>query len=87
VYGIALMLFYYDQRIRQEAFDIEWMMLKAGLVVPAAQGLMAGVSEMRDATSGEAGPIKLIEGESENATSDGIELPKPTETIEGNTVE
>jgi hypothetical protein len=32
--GIALILFYYDQRIRQEAFDIEWMMLKAGLVVP-----------------------------------------------------
>jgi membrane-anchored glycerophosphoryl diester phosphodiesterase (GDPDase) len=34
VYGIALMLFYYDQRIRQEGFDIEWMMLRAGLVVP-----------------------------------------------------
>jgi hypothetical protein len=32
--GIALILFYYDQRIRQEAFDIEWMMLQAGLVVP-----------------------------------------------------
>jgi hypothetical protein len=26
VSGIALMLFYYDQRIRKEAFDIEWMM-------------------------------------------------------------
>ena len=34
VTGIALVLFYYDQRIRQEAFDIEWMMLQAGLVVP-----------------------------------------------------
>jgi hypothetical protein len=34
IYGIAQMLFYYDQRIRQEAFDIEWMMLRAGLVVP-----------------------------------------------------
>jgi hypothetical protein len=34
VYGIALVLFYYDQRIRQEGFDIEWMMLKAGLIVP-----------------------------------------------------
>ncbi|MGA2351614.1 MAG: hypothetical protein ABSF70_14355 [Terracidiphilus sp.] len=31
VYGIALVLFYYDQRIRIEGFDIEWMMLKAGL--------------------------------------------------------
>jgi len=37
VYGIALMLFYYDQRIRQEGFDIEWMMMKAGLVVPRQQ--------------------------------------------------
>jgi hypothetical protein len=34
VYGIALTLFYYDQRIRQEAFDIEWMMLRSGRVVP-----------------------------------------------------
>jgi hypothetical protein len=36
VYGIALVLFYYDQRIRLEGFDIEWMMLRAGLVVPNA---------------------------------------------------
>ncbi len=35
VYGIALVLFYYDQRIRLEGFDIEWMMLKAGMVAPA----------------------------------------------------
>jgi len=35
--GIALILFYYDQRIRQEGFDIEWMMLQAGLVVPPPQ--------------------------------------------------
>ncbi len=31
VSGIALMLFYYDQRIRKEAFDIEWMMREAGM--------------------------------------------------------
>ncbi len=37
VYGIALMLFYYDQRIRLEGFDIEWMMLQAGLVAPPAE--------------------------------------------------
>jgi hypothetical protein len=35
VYGIALVVFYYDQRIRLEGFDIEWMMLRAGLEVPA----------------------------------------------------
>jgi hypothetical protein len=34
VYGIALIFLYYDQRIRQEAFDIEWMMLSNGRVVP-----------------------------------------------------
>jgi hypothetical protein len=38
VYGIALMLFYYDQRIRIEGFDIEWLMQRAGLVVPQAAG-------------------------------------------------
>ncbi len=36
VYGIALVLFYYDQRIRKEAFDIEWMMRQAGMM-PAPQ--------------------------------------------------
>jgi len=34
IYGIALTLFYYDQRIRNEGFDIEWMMMQAGLVPP-----------------------------------------------------
>ena len=28
---IALVLFYYDQRIRKEGFDIEWMMERAGM--------------------------------------------------------
>jgi hypothetical protein len=31
VYGIALTLFYFDQRMRKEGFDIEWMMEAAGL--------------------------------------------------------
>ena len=33
---IALVLFYYDQRIRKEGFDIEWMMQQAGLTQPVA---------------------------------------------------
>jgi hypothetical protein len=41
IYAIGLTLFYYDQRIRKEGFDIEWMMRSAGLAqhaeVPAAQ--------------------------------------------------
>jgi hypothetical protein len=40
LYGIALALFYYDQRIRQEGFDIEWMMYQAGLVVPEPAGAL-----------------------------------------------
>ena len=36
ILGIAQVLFYYDQRIRQEGFDIEWMMLRAGLTPAAA---------------------------------------------------
>jgi hypothetical protein len=36
VTGVALMLFYYDQRIRKEGYDIEWLMQQAGLVVPVA---------------------------------------------------
>jgi hypothetical protein len=31
---IALVLFYYDQRIRKEGFDIEWMMQQAGMAQP-----------------------------------------------------
>lgn len=32
VYVVALVLFYFDQRIRTEGYDIEWMMQQAGLV-------------------------------------------------------
>ena len=33
IYGIALTLFYFDQRIRKEGFDIEWMMQQAGWMI------------------------------------------------------
>jgi hypothetical protein len=35
IYGIAMTLFYFDQRIRKEGFDIEWMMHRAGMVPPS----------------------------------------------------
>jgi len=35
IYATGLTLFYYDQRVRKEGYDIEWMMQAAGLV-PAA---------------------------------------------------
>jgi hypothetical protein len=38
VIAIALVLFYYDQRVRKEAFDIEWLMQSAGMApAPNAQ--------------------------------------------------
>ncbi len=36
IYGIALAVFYFDQRIRTEGFDIEWMMREAGMTLPQA---------------------------------------------------
>lgn len=37
IYGIALTIFYYDQRVRKEGFDIEWMMRQAGMESAPAQ--------------------------------------------------
>ena len=46
---IALTLFYYDQRIRREGYDIERMMDAAGLIanapVPGNDGRLASVAE------------------------------------------
>ncbi|KAA6458723.1 hypothetical protein DYQ86_19435 [Acidobacteria bacterium AB60] len=65
VSGIALMLFYYDQRIRKEAFDIEWMMREAGMEAPltmpvspdarpgAGGGLSLGSATAQEKTAGE----------------------------------
>ncbi|MGO8757874.1 MAG: hypothetical protein ACLQG3_07090 [Terracidiphilus sp.] len=40
---IALVLFYFDQRIRKEGFDIEWMMQQAGLAPPPPGFAPAGI--------------------------------------------
>jgi hypothetical protein len=48
VFPIALTLFYYDQRIRKEGFDIEWMMQSAGMTEPATAA---------PATAGSAAPV------------------------------
>jgi hypothetical protein len=47
---IASVLFYYDQRIRKEGFDIEWMMQRAGLAQPPSAGSPGG-------TAGGFGPV------------------------------
>jgi hypothetical protein len=41
--AIALVLFYYDQRIRKEGFDIEWMMQQAGLAENASSAPSTGI--------------------------------------------
>ncbi len=41
IYVTALVLFYYDQRIRTEGYDIEWMMQQAGLAGSAQQPVPA----------------------------------------------
>jgi membrane-anchored glycerophosphoryl diester phosphodiesterase (GDPDase) len=43
IYMIAAVLFYYDQRIRKEGFDIEWMMQRAGLAPSQPQAAPAGI--------------------------------------------
>jgi hypothetical protein len=37
IYATGLTLFYYDQRVRKEGYDIEWMMEAAGLTPPASE--------------------------------------------------
>jgi hypothetical protein len=37
MYATGFALFYYDQRIRKEGFDIEWMMQVAGMTTPAPE--------------------------------------------------
>jgi hypothetical protein len=37
IWAAGITLFYYDQRVRREGYDIEWMMQAAGLTAPAAQ--------------------------------------------------
>jgi hypothetical protein len=38
IYATGITLLYYDQRVRHEGYDIEWMMQSAGLSGPAPQG-------------------------------------------------
>jgi hypothetical protein len=37
IWGAGITLFYYDQRVRKEGYDIEWMMQAAGLAAPEPQ--------------------------------------------------
>jgi hypothetical protein len=49
IYATGLTLFYYDQRIRKEGFDIEWMMQAAGMTLPPAVPQPEAVTETVEA--------------------------------------
>ena len=55
--AIALVLFYYDQRIRKEGFDIEWMMQQAGLTQTTSNAPATGILE----TSAAVAPPDTVE--------------------------
>jgi hypothetical protein len=71
VYVIALMLFYYDQRIRNEGFDIEWMMERAGLVTV---GATATIREPEPAPA-PSGAYNEIQAAVESANKDQTSVP------------
>lgn len=85
IYAIALMLFYYDQRIRKEGFDIELMMQRAGMVaVPGPQPepapWMPGVRHTHipaaeSAPAPESGPPVEAGGPAVTAAETGAEKP------------
>jgi hypothetical protein len=69
---IALVLFYYDQRVRKEGFDIEWMMEQAGLVQPQPiAGLVPSLHDPGLAQLASAPPV-------ESGTISGPTLPPDT---------
>ena len=78
---IALVLFYYDQRVRKEGFDIEWMMQQAGLVPPQAGGGPGPVEPV--AQIAPASPAGQVTSASLDAASGAISGPAlPPDTVE-----
>ena len=61
MYATGLTLFYYDQRVRKEGFDIEWMMQAAGLAATAAPVEAAVPAKSELTQTGSAEP--QVEGE------------------------
>jgi hypothetical protein len=64
IYSIALTLFYYDQRIRKEGYDVEWLMEQAA-VIPGATPVAEASSDtvaQRSLTPGSLTPGSLTPG-------------------------
>ena len=58
MYATGLTLFYYDQRIRKEGFDIEWLMEAAGMTAPPlpAPAPVPDSVRMENTETGPSGP-------------------------------
>jgi hypothetical protein len=84
VYATALLLFYYDQRIRKEGFDIEWMMRQAGMVEssvpePEAAWMPARPAETEPATKSipEEGAVFPVRPKTPPGAAESLPLPSP----------
>jgi len=68
IWAAGITLFYYDQRIRKEGYDIEWMMQAAGLTVPEPAGNLsaaepATIDEQAPSAGELAAPAEAEEGQ------------------------
>ena len=81
MYATGLTLFYYDQRVRKEGYDIEWMMEAAGLTVPTlVAGTEPAAAPAEPALYPPEEPISEVEppGHSQpDSHSGSVSLPEP----------
>jgi uncharacterized membrane protein len=66
IYATGLTLFYYDQRVRKEGYDIEWMMQAAGLTAPAIEPAQLTASIADSTLSAESAPQSALEAKPES---------------------
>jgi hypothetical protein len=72
IYAAGITLFYYDQRVRKEGYDIEWMMAAAGLTVPELKAVAAKAPvEAAPPESGAAPELPLAPQEPQGAATEG----------------
>jgi hypothetical protein len=77
MYATGLTLFYYDQRIRKEGFDIEWMMQAAGMTAPALNLAPQPTSEQKPAAQIEP----RAQTESANRSESQPAIPQPPSPV------
>jgi hypothetical protein len=65
IYATGFTLFYYDQRIRKEGYDIEWMMKAAGLTESSPE-ITAGAAEQALVEGGQDAAPAGVGGLGEN---------------------